>query len=204
MPPQPAASDTALLAAFLEGAGLPDAKPADPAATMRELGKAFRDLVAGLRAVLIARAAIKSEFRIEQTMIRARGNNPLKFAADDDDALAALLATGRRTDMAPHEAVADALRDIRLHELASMAAMQAAVRSMLDGLDPASLRAKAEQGGAMSLLPVQKKARAWDTYEALHARTVQALADDFDSAFGKAFARAYERSLQEASAKERK
>jgi predicted component of type VI protein secretion system len=56
----------------------------------------------------------------------------------------------------------------------------------------------------MSLLPVQKKARAWDTYEALHARTVQALADDFDSAFGKAFARAYERSLQEASAKERK
>jgi type VI secretion system FHA domain protein len=203
-PPKPAASDTAVLAAFLEGAGLPEAKPADPAATMRELGKAFRELVAGLRAVLIARAAIKSEFRIEQTMIRARGNNPLKFAADDEDALAALLATGRRTDMAPHEAVADALRDIRLHELASMAAMQAAVRSMLDGLDPASLRAKAEQGGAMSLLPVQKKARAWDTYEALHARTVQALADDFDSAFGKAFARAYERSLQETSAKERK
>jgi type VI secretion system FHA domain protein len=203
-PPQPAASDAALLTAFLEGAGMPGAKPTDPAATMRELGKAFRDLVAGLRAVLIARAAIKSEFRIEQTMIRARGNNPLKFAADDEDALAALLATGRRTDMAPHEAVADALRDIRLHELASMAAMQAAVRSMLDGLDPASLRAKAEQGGAMSLLPVQKKARAWDTYEALHARTVQALADDFDSAFGKAFARAYERSLQEASAKERK
>jgi type VI secretion system protein ImpI len=203
-PPQPAASDTTLLAAFLEGAGLPDARPADPTAIMLELGKAFRDLVAGLRAVLIARAAIKSEFRIEQTMIRARGNNPLKFAADDDDALAALLGTGRRTDMAPHEAVADALRDIRLHELASMAAMQAAVRSMLDGLDPARLRANAEQGGAMSLLPVQKKARAWDAYEALHARTVRALADDFDSAFGKAFARAYERSLQEASAKGRR
>ena len=171
---------------------------------MLELGKAFRDLVAGLRAVLIARAAIKSEFRIEQTMIRARGNNPLKFAADDDDALAALLGTGRRTDMAPNEAVADALRDIRLHELASMAAMQAAVRSMLDGLDPARLRASAEQGGGMSLLPVQKKAKAWDAYEALHARTVQALSDDFDSAFGKAFARAYERSLQEASARERR
>jgi hypothetical protein len=27
----------------------------------------------------------------------------------------------------------------------------------------------------------------------LHARTVQALTDDFDSVFGKAFARAYER-----------
>ena len=109
---------------------------------MLALGKAFRNLVAGLRAVLIARAAIKGEFRIEQTMIQARGNNPLKFSADDDDALAALLGTGRRTDMAPHEAVADALRDIRLHELASMAAMQAAVRALLDGFDPAKLRAR--------------------------------------------------------------
>ena len=106
--------------------------------------------------------------------------------------------------MAPHEAVADALHDIRLHELAAMAAMQAAVRSMLDGLDPTRLRASAEQGGGISLLPAQKKARAWDAYEALHARTVRALADDFDSAFGKAFARAYERSLQEASAKDRR
>ena len=103
----------------------------------------------------------------------------------------------------PHEAVADALRDIRLHELASMAAMQAAVRAVLDGLDPAKLRAGAEQGGGMALLPAQRKARAWDAYEALHARTVQALADDFDSVFGKAFARAYERALHEISAKER-
>jgi type VI secretion system FHA domain protein len=202
-PPEPVEDDGALLAAFLEGAGLRDAQPGDPAATMLALGKAFRAMVSGLRAVLIARAAIKGEFRIEQTMIQARGNNPLKFSAGDDDALAALLGTGRRTDMAPHEAVADALRDIRLHELASMAAMQAAVRSMLEGLDPAKLRVSAEQSGGMTLLPAQKKARAWDAYEALHARTVQALTDDFDSAFGKAFARAYERSLQEVSAKER-
>ena len=180
-----------------------DAHLTDPPATMLVLGKAFRNLVAGLRAVLIARAQIKSEFRIEQTMIQARGNNPLKFSADDDDALAALLGVGRHADMAAHEAVTDALRDIRLHELASMAAMQSAVRAVLNGLDPAKLRAGAEQGGGMALLAAQRKARAWDAYEALHARTVQALADDFDSVFGKAFARAYERSLHEISAKER-
>ncbi len=201
--PEPVADDSALLAAFLEGAGMQDARPKDPEATMLALGKAFRNLVAGLRAVMIARASIKSEFRIEQTMIQARGNNPLKFSAGDDDALAALLGTGRRTDMAPHDAVADALRDIRLHELASMAAMQTAVRSVLEGLDPAKLRASAEQGGGMTVLPAQRKARAWDAYEVLHSKTVQALADDFDSVFGKAFARAYERSLQDVSAKER-
>ena len=201
--PEAVADDGALLAAFLEGASMQDARPKDPAATMLALGKAFRNLVAGLRAVMIARASIKSEFRIEQTMIQARGNNPLKFSAGDDDAMGALLGTGRRTDMAPDEAVADALRDIRLHELASMAAMQTAVRSVLEGLDPVKLRAAAEQGGGMTLLPAQKKARAWDAYEALHSKTVQALADDFDSVFGKAFARAYERSLQDVSAKDR-
>ena len=201
--PEPVADDSGLLAAFLEGAGMQDTLPKDPEATMLALGKAFRNMVAGLRSVMMARAAIKGEFRIEQTMIQARGNNPLKFSADDEDALAALLGTGRRTDMAPHEAVADALRDIRLHELATIAAMQAAVRSVLEGLDPVKLRATADQGGGMTLLPAQRKARAWDGYEALYARTVQALADDFDSVFGKAFARAYERSLHEVSAKER-
>ena len=201
-PPAVAAADDALLTAFLTGVGLADMQPKDPSATMLALGKAFRNLVVGLRAVLIARARIKSEFRIEQTVIQAAGNNPLKFSAGDDDALAALLGAGRRTDMAPHDAVADALRDIRLHELATMAAMQAAVRGILEALDPVRLRAQAEQGGGMSLLPAQKKARAWDSYEALHARTLQALADDFDSVFGKAFARAYERSLHEISAKE--
>jgi type VI secretion system FHA domain protein len=201
--PAAPALDAGLLAAFLEGAGMADVQPGDPAAMMRNLGQAFRTLVSGLRAVLIARASIKSEFRIEQTMIRARGNNPLKFSAGDDDALAALLGTGRRTDMTAAAAVADALKDIRLHELASMAAMQSAVRTLLDGLDPAKLRAQADQGGGLSLLPAQKKARAWDAFEQLHGRTVQALADDFDSVFGKAFARAYERALDEVAARER-
>jgi type VI secretion system FHA domain protein len=197
------AADSALLAAFLDGVGMSDVHPTDPVGMMRSLGQAFRTLVSGLRSVLIARASIKSEFRIEQTMIRARGNNPLKFSAGDDDALAALLGTGRRTDMTASAAVADALKDIRLHELASMAAMQSAVRTLLSGLDPVKLRAQADQGGGMSLLPAQKKARAWDAFEALHTRTVQALADDFDSVFGKAFARAYEQALDEVAAREK-
>jgi type VI secretion system protein ImpI/type VI secretion system protein len=199
--PMPAATDTGLLAAFLEGAGLPDEPVRDPAAVMLMLGKVFRNMVSGLRAALIARAQVKSVFRISQTMIQVRGNNPLKFAAGDEDAMAALLGAGRRSDMAADEAVTEALRDFRVHELATMAAMQAALRAVLQGLDPAKLRAAAEQGG-VTLLPAQKKARAWDAYEVLHARTVQALADDFDSVFGKAFARAYERALDEIAAQE--
>ncbi len=208
--PEPAALEPAekaapsLLLAFLEGAEMPDGAMKDPEGTMRNLGAAFRGMVSGLREVLIARASIKSEFRIEQTMIRARGNNPLKFSAGDDDALSALLGSGRRVDMTPAEAVTDALRDIRLHELASMAAMQSAVRSLLEGLEPTKLRAAADQGGGMTVLPAQRKARAWDAYEVLFNQTIQALSDDFDSVFGKAFARAYERAMSDISQRERR
>jgi type VI secretion system FHA domain protein len=195
--------DTAsALAAFFKGAELSGANPDDPNAMMTGLGKAFRAMVSGLRAVLIARATIKNEFRIEQTMIRARGNNPLKFSANDDDALTALLGVGRRTDMAPAAAIEDSLRDLRLHEVATMAAMQVAVRAMLDELSPDKIRAGAETGG-MAVLPGQRKARAWDAFEARHSTVVRALVDDFDSIFGKSFARAYERALDEISTRER-
>jgi predicted component of type VI protein secretion system len=53
------------------------------------------------------------------------------------------------------------------------------------------------------VLPAQRKARAWDAFEAKHAGVVQALVDDFDSIFGKSFARAYERALDEISQRER-
>ena len=197
--PELAAQADDLMAAFLRGAAI-DAQPKDATATMRALGAAFRALVSGIRMVLIARASIKSEFRIEQTMVRARGNNPLKFSADDDDALMALLGAGRRTEMAADAAVSDALRDIRLHELASMAAMQQAVRALLARLDPAPLRAEAERAGG--LLPAQRRARAFDAFEKLHGDITRALADDFDSVFGKAFARAYEQALADAAQKE--
>ena len=207
--PRPAAAPTAeppgadLLAAFLRGGDIRDVSPADPVATMETLGATFRAIVSGLRQAMIARAAIKSEFRIEQTLIRSRGNNPLKFSADDDDAIKALLDAGRRTDMNTVDAVSDALRDIRLHEIATVAAMQTAVRALLEEFEPGKLRHAAERGGGLALVPGQRKAHAWDEFEALHSKITRALEDDFDSVFGKAFARAYERALSDASARDR-
>jgi type VI secretion system protein ImpI/type VI secretion system protein len=197
----PAPDSEDLFAAFLAGAGITGTRPEHPADVMRALGAAFRASVAGIRQALIARASIKGEFRIEQTMIRARGNNPLKFSADDDDALGALLGLGRRVDMKPDAAIADALRDMRLHELATMVAMQNAVRALMTQLDPAKLRAEAEAAGR-TLLPAQKKARAFEGYEKLYEGLSRALVDDFDSVFGQSFARAYEDALREISAKD--
>ena len=195
-PPTPGTGDRSLLAAFLRGAGLADVAVPDPAVVMEALGAALRSTVSGLRETMIARASIKGEFRIEQTMIRAAGNNPLKFSAGDDDALAAMVGIGRRNTMPAAQAIAESLRDMRLHELATMSAMQEAVRALLAALAPAAIEREADKGG-LALLPGAKKARAWDAFIAAHERTERALSDDFDSAFGRSFARAYERSLRE-------
>jgi type VI secretion system protein ImpI/type VI secretion system protein len=81
-----------------------------------------------------------------------------------------------------------------------MAAMQSAVRALLDRFDPAPLRAEGEKAGGM--LGAQKRARAFESFEKLHGDITRALADDFDSVFGKAFARAYEQALREVADKE--
>ena len=190
------AQNAALAAAFLRGVGLADADLADPAETLEHVGAAVRATVSGIRQALMARASIKDEFRIEQTMIRASGNNPLKFSANDDDALATLLGLGRRGGVSLDDAITEALRDMRLHELATVAAMQAAVRVLLAQFDPGGIERKGG-GTGLNILAAQRKARAWDAFAALHQSVTQALSDDFDSVFGKAFARAYEQAIDE-------
>jgi type VI secretion system protein ImpI len=192
----PAAAGGNLLASFLRGAGVPDVVLPDPAQTMQQLGGAFRALVSGIRQALIARSEVKREFRIEATMIQRRGNNLLKFSANDDDALIGLLGAGRQTGMGPEEAITDALKDIRLHELATMTAMQAAVRALLVRMGPDQIRDAKDQGGGLALLG-NRKAKAWDAYEALHAEILGSLSDNFDSVFGKRFAQAYEQAMHE-------
>ena len=65
--------------------------------------------------------------------------------------------------------------------------------------EPDAVERKAE-GGALQIHSVQKKARAWDAFVRLHKDVTQALSDDFNSVFGKAFARAYEEAIDKLTA----
>jgi len=195
LPPAERPSDGAAVEAFLRGVALKDITLPDPEKTLERIGAALRLSVNGLRQTLMARSSIKDEFRIEQTMIRPSGNNPLKFSLDDDDALATMLGIGRRGSMPVDEAISEAFDDIRLHELATISAMQAAVRVLLAQFDPETIEQKAG-GGGLQIHPAQKKAKAWEAFGQLHKSVTQALSDDFDSVFGKAFARAYEQAIE--------
>jgi type VI secretion system FHA domain protein len=178
------------LAAFLAGAGLPPglAATADPEATLRALGAAFHAAVAGLRQLLIARADVKREFRIEQTMLRAAGNNPVKFAASDEQALAALLTAGPQVGP---RAVRETVEDLTAHQVATLAATQAAARALLARLAPEGIESTDGGGGGLF---ASKDKRLWEAYKRLHQQVTEQFDDDFDSAFGKEFARAYEQA----------
>jgi type VI secretion system protein len=192
-PAAPPADAARLVAAFLDGAGVADLSlGSDPEAAMRAAGAVFRALVEGLRQVLISRAAIKNEFRVEQTMLRARDNNALKFSVTIEDALAALLQPNRPGYQPPLKATQEAFDDVRGHELAVMAGMQTALMSLLRRFEPGALEKRLMPGMLDSLLPGARKARTWELFCATYKDIAREAEGDFQSVFGREFARAYD------------
>ena len=195
-PPVPA--DAArLLAAFLKGAGVPDLNLGDnPEQAMQAAGAVFQAMVDGLRQVLISRAAIKNEFRVEQTMLRARDNNALKFSVTTEDAVAALLQPNKPGYKPPLDAAQEAFDDVRGHEMAVMAGMQTALMGLLRRFEPAALEKRLQPGMLGSVLPGARKARTWELFCETYKDIAREAQDDFQSVFGREFARAYDAQLR--------
>jgi type VI secretion system FHA domain protein len=198
-PAQGAQSATeTLLAAFLEGAGVPGLRVGGSAEdAMRMAGQVFAALVAGLRETLMARAAIKNELRVEQTMLRARDNNALKFSVTPEEAIAALLLPLRPGYKPPLAAANEAFRDIQSHEMAVMAGVQTALTALLKRFDPVALEARLQAGLLDSVLPGARKARIWELFCATYRDIAHEAEDDFQSVFGREFARAYDAQMKE-------
>jgi type VI secretion system protein len=184
-----------LLAAFLEGAGIDPTAVADqnPAELMALAGRLLHDMAAGLRDALSTRAMIKAEYRVEQTVIRAANNNPLKFSVDLNQLLAALLSRGRPGYLAGPEAVSEGFKDLRVHELALLGGMQQAVAALLRQFDPEQLKQRLEQQSLLqNLLPAARKAKYWEIYEEHYKQIAADVSEDVRGTFGRAFASAYE------------
>ncbi|MCB4458189.1 type VI secretion system-associated FHA domain protein TagH [Leisingera sp. McT4-56] len=184
------------VAAFLSGVGAElSIDPAEHASTMARMGRVMKTLVTGLREILMTRTSIKSEFRIEQTMISAGGNNPLKFSITPEQAVEAMVRPATRGYLSPETAAEEALRDIKAHEVAMVTGMEAALKGVLKRLDPKALEAQIEDKGGFTGLLRGKKARYWDVYEQLYAEISDQAENDFHDLFSREFARAYKDQL---------
>lgn len=163
--------------------------------TMAQMGRVMRTMITGLREILMTRTSIKSEFRIEQTMISAGGNNPLKFSISPEQAIEALVKPRTRGYLGAETATEQALSDIKAHEVAMVTGMEAALKGILKRLDPEVLGQQIESGGSMSSLLKGKKARYWEVYEKMYGEISDQAENDFHELFSREFARAYKEQL---------
>ena len=134
----------------LEGAGLPHKQlsVAESERMLRDCGAILRAAIEGIMTLLLARSEMRKEFGAdERALVAARDNNPLKRMSDPREAMDFLLDPGERTDglLDPVQAVSDACEEMRMHELALVAGMRAAVQGALRTLQSAGHRARVRE-----------------------------------------------------------
>ncbi|MCB1777779.1 MAG: type VI secretion system-associated FHA domain protein TagH, partial [Candidatus Competibacteraceae bacterium] len=199
----PGLDTSALLRAFLDGAGLPQMRLNDDQLPeiMANLGAMFRETVRGLMDILLARGDLKGEFRLDRTAIGPLENNPLKTPPGQpplrvEEVMTLLLISQKGAYMSPVQAVQESFHDIKAHQLAVVAGIQAALTRLLERFDPDHLEARLGQSVLDNIWPANRKAKYWDLFNAEYQAIAREAEDDFNELFGDEFVRAYEERLR--------
>lgn len=195
--PAPSIRADSVLAAFLTGAGIDPARlqVEDQATFFHDLGELLRTMTTGIMQAMASRGQVKSEFRIEQTMIGPTENNPLKFSVSAEEALLRLVKHSDGAYLAGADAAREAIDDINAHQMAVMAGTEAALQGILKRFRPAALEERIGGSGLGKVLPMVNKAKYWEFFKALYEEVSEAADDDFHQYFGGEFSRAYEQQL---------
>jgi type VI secretion system FHA domain protein len=189
----PPAPDYALVDAFLRAAGVEGSVKQRNPALIDRAGQVLHRLVAGLVVMLEARARAKSQMGAESTAFEVDGNNPIKFARTPEEAIAALLNPPARGFQDAGPAIENAFFDLQSHQIATLRAMQGALRATLDRFSPSAIRQRAENGGLLAkILPGARDAALWQAYEKEFGGVAQGSDEAFMDVFAKEFRRAYE------------
>ncbi len=161
-------------------------------------GDLLRRLVAGLFVMIEARARAKSQMGAQGTSFSSDGNNPLKFARTPEQALLQLLNPPERGFQRADQAIEDAFKDLQAHQMATLRAMQGALRATLDRFSPTAIRARAKDKGPLGkILPGSRDAALWNAYEREFGGVVHGSDEAFMDMFAKEFRRAYEEIAQQ-------
>ncbi|TJX74154.1 MAG: type VI secretion system-associated FHA domain protein TagH [Mesorhizobium sp.] len=162
----------------------------DPNDVAAEIGAVLRTTVEQLSLLLKARAAAKVLAKsAHRTMIGADDNNPLKFVPGTDDILEIMFAKRRAGYLDARHSIEDAFRDLKTHEIATYAAMQAALSRLLDDLSPEVIAKRIPPASFSS-----RKSQAWDalvaTWRTMEDKHENGMLDVFLAYFAEAYAKA--------------
>lgn len=175
-PSRTVSADTSLMEAFCAGAGLDaSAFSAEEAAfVMHRVGEVYRQMVVGLTGLMRERIDAKAQYQLEQTTVRAGGNNPVRWAAADRVAVDLLRPLGDGF-LGGAAAVESTFRDIHHHLICTVAGSEGAVAATLQALDPAAIE-ESLKGRGFALRG--RAGEAWSRYVELHTELCGAAGDD--------------------------
>lgn len=176
-----------MLSIFFKAAGIEgadDLPRENPPELMHTAGAVFRELVDGLMTVLRGRSELKSHLRVLMTTLKSTENNPLKFSPTVEEAMKIVLANNHPGFLDAVDAVHEGFENIKNHQLALNAGVQAALASTLRRFDPQNFSEKFGEG-----IVLQKKAKCWDEYRQAYQQIVEEALENF---FGEEFVDAYE------------
>jgi len=189
----PSAANEAALAATLAQAMHidPDALGLGAQDLAQRTGMLMHRLVAGMTMMIEARARAKQQLGAEGTSFSYDDNNPLKFARNTEDALGQLLKDPERGFMDGLRAVEDAFQDLQAHQMATLKAMQGALKATLERFSPDAIRKRADGSGILKIIPGTRDAALWKAYEKEFSGVAEGSDEAFMDVFAKEFRKAY-------------
>lgn len=191
--------EATLRQALAQGMRIPESQFVELPMTvlLESLGQVLRTSVSGTMSILRARAQMKGEFRLSQTMIQPVENNPLKFSINLEEALRHIINTNPSSGyLTPLISFEEAHKDIEAHMLAVMVGMQAAFQVVLQRFKPEILEERLGQPSLLKKLTIYKQAKTWELFTQLYTEIANEAEDDFHQLFGHTFSQAYEAQIQ--------
>ena len=157
------------------------------------VGRMLSTSVQGSMDLLSSRAVAKQEVRIAVTLINAEANNPLKFLPTGASALAQIFGPKMPGFMTGPAAIANAHQDLRSHEVAMMAGMQAVLQGMFERFDPQAIEDQLDaQGKQRTLFNAQRQAKLWDIYRTRYQWLRDEMKNQTPASWGHEFHGAYQ------------
>ena len=189
-----------LFDSFLDGLGVSRVE-LHPAVNRPEMmltaGMVLREFVEGTVKLLSSRANLKNAFRLEQTTVLPRHNNPMKFSENSGDLVKQLLIGGEGEYLGARDAVREACQDLINHQNAFLDAMNSAFIEFADRFDPDELQEGFDRAIDSKLLGFMNKSKYWDLYCDLYPIMTEKGGGRFPQMFGEEFVKAYERQVNE-------
>ncbi len=190
-----------LFDAFAEGVGISRSDfddSVDLAQVMRNAGEVLREYVGGMEKLVASRAGLKDAFRLDQTIILPRHNNPLKLSQNTGDSVKQLLIGQEGEYLGPRDAVREVSRDLLAHQEAFLDAMAVALGEFASRFDPEEISEQVSGSSQRKpLFGFRRKLKYWQRYLDLYPTMTATGGGRFPQTFAEDFVSAYESQIAE-------